>query len=64
MANICLIDDEKALNQVLKFIWNVMDTQLFRIIAYRTSIKELTGTRCMIFILLILCFQMAVAPNC
>lgn len=63
MANICLIDDEKALNQVLKPIWNAMVTQLLPITAYKISIGKQTGTHCMIFILLTSCFQMVVAPN-
>ena len=60
MANICLIDDEKALNQVLK---TYLERDGHPITAYKISIGKQTGIHCMIFILLTSCFQMVVAPN-
>lgn len=64
MANICLIDDEKALNQVLKIYLERDGHSVVPYYCIQDIYKRTTGTRCMIFILLILCFQMAVAPNC
>lgn len=63
MANICLIDDEKALNQVLKTYLERDGHSVAPITAYKISIGKQTGTHCMIFILLTSCFQMVVAPN-
>lgn len=64
MANICLIDDEKALNQVLKtYLERRWSLSCIPITAYKISIGKQTGTHCMIFILLTSCFQMVVALN-